>query len=269
MNTGNDEVANAQKALIIGDPGAGKTSIAKHYAARFGRGLILSMESGLSSVRSAGLDYVPITSWDGTHAPDDGVYSFKGVCRFVASPEFKAAGYKWIMADSLTELSDMCWEPIEAEAKAKAAAKNKEADGFKVWNDYAAAFVGACKWLRDRNCHVIMTALAKSKDDDNGEPQVLPHVRGNAVAAQVCGLYDYVFGLVRVTVPASEGQEARVDRYLITGAYKGWACKARDEHGRLKLVEKTSDVAELITRVNMTPEEFAGQRWANPLGGDE
>ena len=71
------------KVLLYAHHGYGKTYQCRYYEKRYGKGLIISGESGLKSVEDVDIDYVPFTSWDGNHDPEDGKYSYRGVCKMV------------------------------------------------------------------------------------------------------------------------------------------------------------------------------------------
>ena len=185
MNTADDST-NYRKVLLYAHHGWGKTSQAKNYQKKFGKGFIISGESGLSSVREAGVDYLPFSSWDGIEDHDKGVYSFRGIIRLMNTPEFKAAGYKWIMIDSLTELSDLAYAHADAEAIKKA--KDGKVNGFAVWEEYGAMVIGACKWVRDLPMHVVITSLAKEGEDENGNKEFWPMVKGKQVQQQLPGI---------------------------------------------------------------------------------
>ena len=103
------------KVLLYAHHGFGKTYQCRYYQKRYGKGLILSGESGLKSVEDVDIDYVPFDSWDGTHDPDNGKYSFRGIIRMMSTSDFKDAGYNWIAIDSITEMSERLIEHLEAE----------------------------------------------------------------------------------------------------------------------------------------------------------
>ncbi len=55
-----DEATGFRKTLLYGAAGFGKTTQAKHFKRAFGQGFIISGEAGLSSIRSEGIDYLPL-----------------------------------------------------------------------------------------------------------------------------------------------------------------------------------------------------------------
>ena len=106
MKTSDIQKGGAIKLLLYAHHGFGKTFQCRYFQKRYGKGLILSGEAGLKSVEDVNIDYLPFTSWDGNHDPENGDYSFTGIVKMLQSKEFKEAGYKWIAIDSLTELSE-------------------------------------------------------------------------------------------------------------------------------------------------------------------
>jgi hypothetical protein len=255
MNTA-DESTSHRKVLLYAAAGFGKTTQFRYYQEHFGPGLILSGESGLSSIRTAGIDYLPFTSWEGVTDPDRGLYSFVDIFKFTRSDAFRARGYKWIGIDSLTELSDLSMKAANAEAEAKAARDNKKVSGFDVWANHGAQLIGACKAIRDLPMHVLVTALARESSDENGRVSVLPMVAGKQTMQQLPGIFDCVFGGIRTsTGDPTTGQQ--VVRYLITDEVRGWQCKVRDEKRRLRPVERTANVVDLLKRLDMDDADYA------------
>lgn len=255
-----DVSTSYRKVLLYAHHGWGKTTQAKYYAEKYGKGFIISGESGLSSIRSTpNIDYLPFSSYDGLHDPSKDVYSFRGICQMIASPEFAAEGYQWIMLDSLTELSDMTLDHIERELQIEFDADpnpKKKMNNFKLWSDYRAVMLGACKWIRDLPYHVIVTCLSKEDADENGDIDYWPMVNGNQVQKQLPGIFDCVLCGVRITKPDGEGNNITL-RFIVTDEYKGWHGKVRDENRRLKPVEKESNIVELFNKMDMSEKEFA------------
>ena len=102
--------------------------------------------------------------------------------------------------------------------------------------------------------HCIVTALAKESTDDNGQVDYWCMVAGKATMQQLPGIFDCVFCGVRVTQEI-EGRQ-QVLRYVITDEVRGWHGKVRDEKRRLKAVEKTGNIVELLKRLDMDDDEY-------------
>lgn len=251
MNT-RDSGTAFRKTLLYATHGWGKTTQAKHYQARYGKGFIISGEAGLSSIRSAGIDYLPFTSFDGVNDPAAGVWSFLGICRAMLTPEFKAQGYQWIMLDSLTELSDMVMAWSTAKAERTAAELGKKVNGFEKFGEYGEKMIGACKFIRDLPYQVIISALAQeSENEETGVREVVPLLQGAKIKAQVPGIFDNVFGGVLIPGKTlADGKTEEAKRYIVTGKYGGWAGKVRDEHGVVQTVEETGNVCEVLAKID-------------------
>lgn len=245
LKTNDGSVSSASKVLCYGHHGAGKTSQIKNYARAYGKGLVLSGESGLSAISDIECDYIPFETFD--RPAKSGAYSFKDIVSYVNSEDFKAQKYKWIAIDSATELSQRCMQDVEREFE-------NSSNGFEKWGTYERKITAALKWVRDLPMHVLITALAAEENDDNGITNFWPMLTQKKVQKLVPALYDHVFCLVRKTTEANGRLD--VKRYLITEQVHGWHGKSRDPHRRLRPVEDCDDITELLARVYMTEQEF-------------
>jgi len=244
-----DSTTSYRKVLLYGHHGWGKTTQLKFMQEKYGNGFILSGESGLQSIRDAGIDYLPFTSWDGGSDEDNDQYSFVDIFKWMRTDDFKEKGYKWVGIDSLTELSDLSMKHAEEVAEINAAKQGKkQANGFEVWANHGAQLIGACKAIRDMSMHVVVTALAKENVDENGNNEYWPMVAGKATMQQLPGIFDCVFCGVRASVE-QDGRQ-KVVRYLITDEVRGWHGKVRDEHRVIKPIEKTGNIVELLARLD-------------------
>lgn len=258
LNTA-DKSAHAHKTLLYAHHGFGKTYQFRHYREEYGRGLIISGESGLSSVADCDIEFLPFSSWDGEHDPDMGVYSFVGIVRMLRDVDLVAEGFTWIGIDSLTEMSERCLSHYQALHEAQARADNKKMDGFAVWGDYERAMIGYLKWVRDLPLHVLVTALAMEEEDDNGQTHYWPMLKMKKVAKHVPALFDHVFCGIRHTVEQDAGGGStvtRVQRQIITDEVRGWHGKTRDPRQRLRAIENNPNVIALHKRMLMDDEEF-------------
>lgn len=250
MKTSDIQQGGATKVLLYAHHGFGKTYQCRFYEKRYGKGFIISGEAGLKSVEDVDIDYLPFTSWDGTHEPDEGVYSFRGICRMISTKEFQEAGYKWIAIDSLTELAQRLMEQLEKENEAK-----NVSNGFQIWADYGRLMLGSLKWIRDLPIHVLITCLAKEEKDANDVTNYWPHINGQSVAKLVPAMFDHVFCGVRTTTKNDKGMP-KVERFIVTDEVNGWHGKTRDPQQRLKPFERCSDITDLLNRMSLPSDEF-------------
>jgi hypothetical protein len=176
------------------------------------------------------------------------VYSYRGICKMIATEDFQKAGYKWIAIDSLTELAERLIEHLEVEHK-------HNNNGFQLWADYSRMMIGTLKWIRDLDMHVYVTCLAAEEQDANDVTQYWPFVKGQKVAKQIPALFDHVLCGVRTTEKNDQGMP-KVSRYVVTDEASGWHGKVRDPRQRLKPYEKVDDVTELLSRMSMPDDEW-------------
>lgn len=260
-----DHTTSYRKCLLYGHHGWGKTTQFAYYQEYYGDGFIISGESGLSSIRSAGIDYLPFTSWGGKTDPDKGSYSFVDIFKWMKSDEFAKRNYKWVGIDSLTELSNHSLKHAEKLAEEEAKKKGKPVNNFESWSNHAAQLIGACKAIRDMPMHYLVTALAKESQDDNGNVEYWPMIDGKASMQQLPGIFDCVFcGIRRTSGNQQDGQ--KVVRYLATEEVRGWKGKVRDEKRRLAPVEKTGNIVDLFKRMDMSDEDY--ENWRKSQSGD-
>lgn len=232
------------KVLLYTHHGWGKTTQMKYFQEKFGKGLIISGEKGLSSIRSAGIDYVEFRAWE----------KFREIFQFLKSDEFAEAGYKWVGVDSITEASDCSKKHAEREAKRIAHETQSKIDGFSIWANHESQLIGACKALRDLPVHVIVTALSRDIEDENGNPHHWPAVAGKNNQRELCGIFDAVFCGIRDEVETGEVDPngrpiKKIVRRIITDTHMGWHGKVRDEHRCLDIVEDTANVVELLEKI--------------------
>ncbi len=256
-STNDDSVKNASKSLLMTNHGWGKTTTCKHYQNEYGRGLILSGESGLKSLSDVKIDYIHFSSYNGEHDPASGVYSFKGIMDMINTPAFKQLGYTWICVDSLTELGDQVLAAMEEKHKNN---KNR----FDVWTDYARCLIGACKWVRDLPMHVLVTCLAGEETDENGNTVYWPLIPSSKTPRKIPGIFDYVFCGVRKEKVDQQGKaiidpatgRPIVERFVISDEFRGWPGKTRDPYRRIAPVEKQDNIVMLLKRIDMSEQEY-------------
>lgn len=243
-----DETTSYLKTLVYANAGWGKTTQAKYYQKKYGKGFVLSGESGLSSIRGAGIDYLPFSSFDGAHDPDKGVFSFKGIVKMMLTKEFKDQGYKWIMVDSITELSDMVMEYATAQAEATAVKTGKKVNGFEKFATYNQLFLASCKFIRDLPYHVVLSALSVESDNEDGAREVYPNVQGAKMRSQLMGIFDNVLAGVKVSVKGEDGKVS-IKRYVITDDIRGYHAKVRDEKRRVLPIEDTASIVDVLSKI--------------------
>ena len=236
-----EKIESTHKVLLYAHHGFGKTYQCRFFEKRYGKGLILSGESGLKSIEDVSIDFVPFSSWNGTHDPDSGIYSFRQILGDLKKGVgTKGFPYSWIAIDSLTELSDQVLAHSEKE-------NEHNPNSFDVWKDHKKIMIGTLKMIRDLPIHVYVTCLAKEEPDHNGVNNYWPSVDGKAVSKQIPAVFDHVFCGVRSTDKSDN--TVKVTRHIITEEVDGWHGKARDPLNSLAPREKVSDITELLVKI--------------------
>lgn len=257
-NTATDTIiATSSKTLLYAHHGFGKTTQARYYKRRFGKGYIISGEAGLKSIASEGIDFDIFNSYhedEGREDQSNRLFALRTIAKMIGSKAFRDAGYKWIMLDSLSEASDLCFRHYD-EVESKKTKKNN----WDLYQEYGDNFTAFVRWLRDLPYHVIVTALVKEEKDDNGSVHYWPMLQGQKVARKLPGMFDNVFAGQRMTVydPSDlTRSNPTIVRRIVTDEINGWHGKARDEHNRLAPVEHEADVTELLTRIELSPAAY-------------
>jgi len=133
-------------ALIVGSSGIGKTSLVKTLP--HDETIILSLESGLLSVKDASIDAVEISSYD------DLVETIKHIKTNCADK------YKHIYIDSLTELSESLFSELNIKYPDKK-------DSFTLYDEYKKKLVSLLKALRGlTQFNVWLTCIDKLEQKD-------------------------------------------------------------------------------------------------------
>ena len=232
------------KVLLYAHHGYGKTYQCRYYAKRYGKGLIISGESGLKSLEDCEIDYVDFKSWS----------EFEEILRHINSlikgGKFAETGYKWVAIDSLTELSDRLVEMNEDKYRGKDGEIDKS-KSFAMWAEYSRRMIGVLKWLRDLPVHVYMCCLAKEEESVvTSSKDYWPMVAGSKTQKQIPALFDHVFCGKKVEVTDPDTGKIVVKRYLIADEVAGWHGKVRDPYGVVQAYEEEDDITALLTRMS-------------------
>jgi hypothetical protein len=212
------------KALIFGPSGAGKTSIAKTIANPKDI-LVISAESGLLSLAGSGIDYIDITVDDSKKdmpptplQPSERITKLKEVYDYLA----KGTNYKWVMLDSLTELSQIIVTALQKEFPDRK-------DSLVLWSENAKRMRAIIKNFRDLpKYNVVMTSLIDIDKDENNKRFTVPDVAGS-LKREVQAFFDEVFYL---------HVDENGARQFITMATPTMNCK--DRSGKLDKIEPAS-----------------------------
>jgi phage nucleotide-binding protein len=197
----NKVTATKINCLIYSPSGHGKTTLASTLD---GKTLVLSLESGLLSLRNFNIDYVEITGSNGIER----INSLKKLL-----PEIVASDYDNIYIDSLSEISSAFVDV----AKKDFPDVRQTMPMYGLYNELMTKFI---KYTRDMNKNIFYTALEKVDKDELNRRFMLPDIIGS-IAHKCPAYFDFVFNL-RVF----EKDNIKV-RKLLTRAQDGYLCKDR------------------------------------------
>jgi len=219
----NDLAVSGIKAMIIGDSGSGKTSLAKTLD--HGRTLVLDLESGLLPLKGTDIAAVRIT------------------CKADFDEVLKELKNGWgdkfdnIFLDSYTEFGEMMIKEVK---------KNpKFADpkmGIKMWGVYNETMQMYTKYLRDLpNFNVFLTCLPSTRMDGlvSNETIAIP---GQAIKDSARAWFDLVLYL-----KAGKDDNKNPYRHIITSSEEH--SLAKDRSGALDSYEKPN-LQNIINKVN-------------------
>lgn len=229
FKTTKDESSSNITALIIGESGSGKTSLASTLD---NPTLILNLENGLLSLQDHLIDVYDCTvDKEGNDLPRS--RRFEKVNHFFKHvyPTVKDK-YQNIFIDSITELSQNLVEYLKTQYD--------ESNGFKLWGSYNEFMTGFIKNMRDLKNNVWLIALDAVDKDEMGRRFIGVDVNGK-ISHRIPALVDEVFYL-----KVDDGEDGKTIRKLQTDKHQN--ILAKDRSGKLELFE-APDLQKIINKI--------------------
>ena len=256
------------KILVVGVPGAGKTSLLKTVSRdALSSVLFIDGEAGDSALGDLPVDAIRPRKWPdlrdigaaiggpNPNLPSSAPYSEAHYRAVMANPVLAGiAKYTILFGDSLTEFLRQCRVWAEQQPESFNARGQKDSRGT-----YGLVAREGVAWLQQiqhaRKCTIILTAILEKITDDFGVSSWQTQLEGRRTGLELPGIIDEVIYLHFV-----DFGNGKLVRALICNSPNQWGLPAKDRSGKLDQVEEPhlgKLIAKLSTQAATTGESHA------------
>lgn len=245
------------KALILGPPGVGKTSLLRTVDPE--RTLFLDFEAGDLAVQDVRVDQLRPQTWPevrdlacylagpDTNAPDDALYGKDHYERVLETygGEQVLEKYDTFFVDSITVAGRMCFNWAQQQPEAfNSQGKPDTRGAYGLHGRELVSWVTQLQHARAKN--VIFVCLLDEREDDFNRKYWAIQVEGQKAGREMPGIVDEV---ITMTIVHPEGEEAGDPyRRFVTAPDNPWGFPAKDRSGRLDPMEDP-DLGKLIQKL--------------------
>lgn len=220
-NTG-DYAANGVKLLVYGAAGVGKTTLIK----TLDKPIVLSVESGLLSIRDAKLPYIEIGN----------LQDLREAYEWLTSSS-EAEGFNSVAIDSLSEIGEL----VLMEELSRTVG-GKKVDGRQAYGELNTLVSGMIRAFRDiPGKNIYMSAKLEKSQDELGRMLYGPNMPGKSLTQSLPYFFDEVLAMRVEKSPAGETYRA-----LMCASDGLW--EAKDRSGKLGPWERP-DLSEIISKI--------------------
>lgn len=252
------------KALILGLPGVGKTSLLRTIDPR--STLFVDLEAGDLAVQDVPVDQMQPGTWEECRdlacflaGPNLNVrakdlygqdHYERAVARF-GSPD-ALQKYSTIFVDSVTVAGRLCFNWCEHQPESFNAKGEKNLLGtYGLHGRELIAWITRLQHARMQN--VVFVCLLDEKEDDFKRKSWVAQIDGSKAGREMPGIVDEVLTLA--IIRPDEGEPFRA---FITNPDNPWGFPAKDRSGRLDPME-APDLGELFTKLNDTARDTSAK----------
>lgn len=243
------------KALILGEPGVGKTSLLKTIDPA--RTLFIDLEAGNLSVQDVGVDELRPQTWQ----------ECRDLACFIAGPDENAAArdlygrehydacverfgdpdalnkYDTLFIDSVTVAGRLCFAWSEKQPEAFNGKGEKDTRGaYGLHGRQMIKWVTRLQHARTRN--VVFVCLLDKEEDDFGRKTWSPQIDGSKAGREMPGIVDEV-----ITMAILRPEDGEPYRAFVTNPENEWGFPAKDRSGRLDPLEPPH-LGKLFAKLN-------------------
>lgn len=224
---------NTLKFLIIGESGAGKTSLALTIDEPT---IIISAEAGLLPLRGKSIDVIDITTDDaGNLLPKESRIARLGEAYKYLLTDTAREKYRWVFIDSLTEISQNLVEQLQQEFP-------ERKDSLVLYGENAKRLRALIKSFRDLpGYNVIFTALSATEKDENNR-----RFTGVSVVGSMADKMPAFFDEVLYLHAEKDEETGATKRVLVTE--KSDRLMAKDRSGLLSKFEP-ANIKQIVNKI--------------------
>lgn len=250
------------KALILGPPGVGKTSLLRTLDPA--RTLFLDFESGDLAVQDVPVDQLKPQTWQecrdlacylagpDRNLPEDAVYGIKhyeSVCETYGGEE-ALEKYDTFFIDSITVAGRICFRWCQQQPECFNKQGEPDLRGtYGLHGREMIQWITQLQHARTRN--VIFVCLLDEVKDDFGRISWAAQIEGQKTGREMPGIVDEVITMTLI-VP----EESDPYRAFVCHPDNEWGYPAKDRSGLLSNLEKP-DLGELLSKLNRVAQKEA------------